>query len=207
MGMNYEYDEEAAGHADDIANRIDENGPYVGRFKRAESIVSTNTGTKGILFEFNAPGGGIAQFSLYTEKADGSRVFGFNIVQAIMLLLGVKSLKAVPGKVQQFDEDQGKSVEVDGEVYPDLLDKDIGVLLQKELYTKRDGKDGFRMNLVLAFHPTSKLTASELKDRKVKPEKLEKTMKSLKTKDSREKRAHEPGQPAVGTTPAPAGEY
>lgn len=202
--MNYDYDEDAAGHADDFANRIDESGAYVGKFKRAESIVSANTGTKGIKFEFEAPGGGNTQFSIYTEKEDGTRIFGFNIVQAMMTILGLRSLRAVEGKVMVFDADEGKSIEEDGEVYPDLIGKDIGVVLQKELYTKQDGKDGTRMGLSLVFHPTSKLTASEMKDRKAKGEKLERVLRSLKTKDSRTKKAAEPGQPAVG---APAGDF
>jgi len=202
--MNYEYDENAASHADDFANRIDENGPYVGVFKRAEAIESANTGTKGIRFEFEAPGGGTAQFSLYTEKEDGTRIFGFNIVQAMMTMMGLRGLKSAPGKVMQYDEDAGKSIEVDGEVYPDLIGKSIGVFLQKELYTKRDGKDGSRMNLVSVFHPESKLTASEIKERKVKPEKFERILRSLKTKDSREKKASEPSQPGLG---APVGDY
>lgn len=202
--MDYTYDEDAAGHADDFANRIDENGAYVGKFKRAEALVSANTGTKGIRFEFEAPGGGSASFSLYTEKEDGTRIFGFNLVQAMMTVLGLRSLRASAGKVMRYDPDEGKSVEEDGEVYADLIGKDIGVILQKELYTKNDGKDGFRMNLATVFHPTSRLTASELKDRKSKPEKIERILRSLKTKDNREKRAAEPGQPAVG---APAGEY
>jgi hypothetical protein len=200
--MNYEYDEDAAGHAEDFANRVDENGAYIGQFKRAEAIVSSNTGTKGVRFEFEAPGGGSAAFSIYTEKSDGTRIFGFNIVQAAMSILGLRSLKAVPGKVQEFVD--GKLAEVDGEVYPDLLGKNIGVVLQKELYTKGDGKDGWRMNLQTVFHPTSKLTASEIKEKKAKPEKLDRILRSLKTKDSRQKREAEPAQPGAG---APAGDY
>ena len=202
--MDYSYDEEAAGHADDFANRIDENAAYIGQFKRVQEIVSANTGTKGIQFEFEAPGGGKAQFSLYTEKEDGTRIFGFNLVQAMMTVLGLRGLKGQPGKVMQYDADEGKSVEVDGIRYPDLEEKNIGVVLQKELYTKNDGKDGWRMNLATVFHPTSKLTASEIKEKKAKSEKLERILRGLKTKDSRKKVAAEPGQPSVG---APAGDY
>lgn len=201
--MNYEYDDDAAGHADDFANRLDATGMYIGKFTKAESLV-TSKGSKGIRFEVEVPGAGKASFSLYTEKEDGSRIFGFNMVQGMMYLFGLKTLKAVPGKVQQYDEDLGKSVEVDGEVYPDLLNKNIGIVLQKELTSRKDGKDSYRMNLALLFHPDSKFTVSELKDRKAHPEKLEKLLKGLKDKDSREKRAPEPATPGVG---APAGEY
>jgi hypothetical protein len=202
--MNYEYDEEAASHAEDFANRIDENGLYIGRFKRADAIESANTGTKGIEFEFEMPGGGNATFSLYTEKSDGTRLFGFNKVMALMTLFRLRTIKAMPGKVSKFDADEGKRVEMDGEVYPDLLEKDIGVALSKELYTSNSGKDSYRMNLETFFDPKTKLTASEIKEGKAKPEKLERIVKQLKTKDSRVKKANEPAQPSAG---APVGDY
>lgn len=203
MGMNYEYDENAASHADDFANRIDESGLYIGQFKRADAI-ETEKHTKGIYFEFEVPGGGNAAFSLYTEKEDGTRIFGFNKVQAMMTILGLKRLQPKAGMVSQYDPEEGKRVEVEGEVYPDLIGKTIGCALEKELYTGGSGKDSYRMNLATVFHPDSKLTASEIRERKVKPEKIERIQRSLKTRDNREKRAAEPGQPAAGV---PSGEY
>lgn len=203
--MNYEYDDEAAGHADDFANRIDEPGLYVGEIKRADNIVSSQ-GTSGIYFEVEAPGGGSTSFTLYTEKQDGTRIFGFNKVQAAMTILGLRSLRTKPGMVSVYDEEQKKRVEQEGEVYPDLIGKTIGVALEKELTTNQSGKDSYRFNLATFFHPTSRLTASEIRERKVKPEKIEKVLKMIsKVKDNRVKKAAEPSQPAAG---APVdGEY
>lgn len=203
MGMNYEYDEGAASHADDFANRIDESALYIGEIKRADAVVA-QSGTKGMYFEVEIPGGGSTSFTLYTEKEDGTRIFGFNKVQALMTILNLKRLNAVAGKVMVYDADEGKKVEADGEVYPDLVGKQVGFALEKELYTNNSGKDSYRMNLAAFFHPTSKLTASEIREHKAKPEKIEKIQRGLKTKDSRVKHVSEPAQPSAGV---PSGEY
>lgn len=208
MSTSYDYDEAASAHADDVANRIDQCGAFIGAFKKVEAVTSKK-GTEGIHFEFDAPGGGSASFDCWTRKEDEDThqtktLFGLNQVQAMMAILGVRGLKAAPGKVGAYDEDTNKRIEIDGEVFPDLIGKQIGLVLQRENYSKTVGGEGYRMNLFGVFHPTSRLTASELKDRKVVPEKLEKMMRGLKTKDSRTTSVPEPAQPAIG---AAAGGY
>lgn len=200
MSTNYEFDPEASGKADDVASRIDTSAAYIGRFKDAHAIKSERTGTEGIHFEFSSPGGGSASFDVYTHKENGDKTFGWNQVQAMMAILGLRGLRSIQGKFEAYDFDAGKRVEQQGEIFPDLLDKDIGLVLQKELYTKGNGQDGFRMNLYGIFHAQSRLTASEIKERKVQPEKLEKMLRSVKNKDSRKigGATSEPAQPTVG---------
>lgn len=195
MGISYDYDDEAAGKADNVASRIDQSGPYIGRFKSANAMESSK-GTEGVHFEFDSPGGGSASFDLWTKKENGEAVFGINQLNAMLCVLGIRSLKSVEGKYEGWVD--GKREEVSGEIFPDLCNKDIGLVLQKELYTKGDGKDGFRMNLFGVFHPVSKLTASEIKEGKTKPEKMEKMVRGLKTKDSRTAPSNEPSQPSIG---------
>ena len=201
---SYDYDEKAASHADDVANRIDTGGPYIGVFKRAEATVSTQKGTEGIVLEFEVPGGGSVENTLWTRKSDGSSIFGDNMVQAIRLILGVKgSMNSVPGKVMIWED--GKKVEGGGEVFPQLLNKRIGVVFQKELFTKTNKQEGWRMNLYGVFDADSKLTASEIKEGVKEPKKLERLVRSAqKVKDSRVAAAAEPAQPSVG---AAAGDY
>lgn len=199
---SFELDDEAASKADNVANRIDQSAAYIGRFKTVHSIKAERTGTSGLHFEFVSPGGGQAGFDVYTVKADGTKTFGWNQVMALMALLGLRSLRGVKGKHEAFVD--GKRQEVEGEVFPDFADKDIGLVLQKERYNKQDGGETFRMNLQALFHPVTKMTSSEIKERKATPEKLEKILRSLKDKDSRKVQAAEPGQPAVG---APEGSY
>jgi hypothetical protein len=135
-------------------------------------------------------------------------VFGKAQVDAIMFLLGLKSLKSVPGKVQRWvDNDKGEreKMEVDGRVFPDLCNRSIGIVLQKELYSKKASSgDGQRMSLYGLFQPETKLMMSEIKERKSKPEKLDRLLKGLKTKDTRKAPEAEPSQPAIG---AGAGDY
>lgn len=206
---DYSFDDSAASHADDIANRIDQSQAYVGAFSKAWAGESSK-GTKLIHFEFDAPGGGEASFDLYTKKKDPDTgewktIFGNNFVQAIMAVLNLKGLKGVPGKIMKYDEAENKRVEADGTVYPELCGKNIGLVLQKELYTKGNGSDGFRMNLYGVFHADSRLTASEIKAGAKKPEKLERLLRGLKNKDSRTKTTEEPAQTSLGVAAGEGG--
>lgn len=203
MTIEIGFNEELAGKADDFANRLDTSGAYIGTFLRAEATTS-QAGTEGIVFEFDGGSAGKTEFTLWTRKEDGSTAFGMNFVQALMLMFGLRNLRSVAGKVMRWDEDANGRVEQDGEVFPDLVGKRIGVVLQKELTTKRSGGDSYRMNLYGVFHHESKLTASEIRERKVQPAKLDKLLKSLKDKDNR-KASAEPAQPSMA--PAPSGTF
>jgi hypothetical protein len=206
MMVEFSYDPEAAGKADDVANRIDTSAAYVGQFKLVHAFASSK-GTAGLHFEFGSPGGGTASFDCYTHKEDGTPVFGNNQVQAMMAILGLKGLKSDVGKYEAWDKDEGKRLETEGDTFPDLCGKDIGLVLQKEKYTKGNGSEGFRMNLYGVFHPVTKFTASELKEKKAKPEKLEKMLRALKDKDSRTPTTAEPSQPQVGGVAPVEGSY
>lgn len=203
MATSYDYDEKAASHADDVANRIDTGGAYIGTFKRAEATVSAQKGTEGITLEFEVPGGGSVENTLWTRKSDGTTIFGDNLIQAARLIMGVKGrLASEPGKVLAWEE--GKRVQVDGDVFPALCGKRIGVVFQKELYTRTsDNKDGWRMNIYGVFDPDTRLTASEIREGVKEPKKLQRMINSAqKVKDSRTAAAAaEPAQPSLGAEP------
>lgn len=205
MSIEYDYDEKAATKADDAASRIAEAGPYIGKFTKAFAI-EAQSGAQGITFEFDSPGNGTIEFSLYTISKDGAPIFGANMVNAIMFLLGVKKLVSETGMVERYDADVGKRVEEDGEVFPALVGKPVGIVLQKELYTKSNGaRDGIRFGLYGLFQPETKLMMSEIKEKKTSPVKLDRLIKGLKVKDSRKAEVAEPSQPSVGM--GAAGEY
>lgn len=205
MITEYTFNEEQATKADDVANRIDTSGAYVGVFIRAEAVESEK-GTTGVKLEFDGGSAGRAEFTLWTRKDDGSNAFGMNFLQSIMMMMGLRGLASKEGRVLQWDADAGQRIEVDGEVFPDLVGKHIGVVLQKELTTRQSGGDSYRMNLYGVFHPDSKLTASEIRERKATPAKLDKLLKSLKDKDSR-KPGMEPAQPSMAFTGTSPGTY
>lgn len=209
VGVSYDYDESAAGHAEDFANRIVESAAYEGVFVKCWPILSKTKddgtgGTAGIHFEFEAGDHSTASFDLYTVKKDGTKLFSYNMVMAMMGLMGVKGLKTKKGKIEVYDNETNKRVEVDGDTFPEMCGKKIGLVLQKELYTKSDGKEGSRMNLLASFQPETHLTMSEIKEKQTKPVKFERIMKGLRTKDSRIHQAAEPAQPSQGV---PAGDY
>lgn len=205
--VGYDYDEEAAGHADDFINRIDHSAAYEGVFTRVWAITA-GTGTKGVHFEFEAPGGAKSSFDIYTMKSDGTKLFSYNLLMAMLTILGLKGLRSKPGAIEAYSEEENRRVETTGETFPDLCGKKIGVVLQKELYTKSSGKEGYRMNLLGSFNAETRLTASEIREgvRKADPEngKLAKMVRGLRTKDSRTVKPAEPDQPSQAV---PQGDY
>lgn len=200
--VDYEDDDGSAiTRSDKNAARVTEGGAYLGEFTRAEHFV-TDGGAVGIELEFETSDGGRVTTKVYTFGKAGQKTFGYDQIQGLKLLLGVKTLKPVAGKVHQWvDGASGNRelAEVDGMVFPDLCGKKIGIIFEKELTgTKGDSGDRFRFNLYGAFDVTTKLTASEIKDRKVKPEKVEKMLRGLKVKDGRKAGVVETAQPAIG---------
>ncbi|KCB26243.1 hypothetical protein [Bordetella hinzii] len=176
----YKLDTQAAKQADSTGGRISEKGKYVGKFTRAEHVVSDRTGTMGIDFDFVTDSGQRARFSIYTRRSDGTNTYGFKQLNAIMTCLGLRELadpKNVPAKV--YDHDQGKEVEVVVPQFPELLGKPIGLLLHMEEYGDQ-GK--WRPAFSFAFRATDELMASEILDRKTAPEQLPKALLTLRDK-------------------------
>lgn len=197
MAIEYNYDEEQAQKADKAADAISEAGPYVGVFKRA-SAITAQSGSAGIAFEFEVPGTGATYFSLYVQDASGNPMSpGGPFLGAIQFLLGCRGLKSEVGDVEVYDEEAKARVTQKGEVFPSLCGKPIGILFQKELYSKNNGMDGERLSPILFFQPETKLTMTEIKGRVAKPVKLERLVKSLKVYDKRKKGVDTP-QPSVG---------
>lgn len=197
------YDDEdgsSINRSDKNASRVTEGGAYLGEFTRAEHFV-TDKGATGVELEFETGEGGKVVTKVYTIGKTGQKTFGWDQIQGLKFLLGVKTMKGTAGTVHQWvDGERGRElVEVPGIVFPELCGKKIGIIFEKELTgSKGDNGDRFRFNLYGAFDATSKLTASEIKDRKAKPEKVEKMLKGLKTRDGRKAEAVEPAQPGIG---------
>lgn len=204
--FDFELDNDAVAKGDKNADRITDSGAYIGKFTSVAYLENEDTGSRGLEFEFESVTGGQASFTVYTHSKKTGELkttFGYDQVQALMYLLGVKTLKRVPGIINGWVGDEGARTrgEVEGFHFPELENKPIGIVLQKELTTKKTGSgDSHRWNLYGQFDPVSKLTASELRDRKTRPEKFDKLMKGLKDKDSRKSRGgeSEPSQPGMG---------
>ena len=174
----YALDANEARKADTQGNQIKEIGKYVGAITQAEDITA-KTGTKGIALSFTSNSGQKAKVSIYTLKADGTKIGGFSMLSALMTCLQVRNIAPKPGKVTHYDYDAKADLIEDGSVFAELC-KPIGLLLETEDFLKQDGSTGTRMVLRGVFQATTELTASEILDRKTVPEALPKMVAALR---------------------------
>lgn len=198
MTFTFEYDDDLAKKADDAASRLTEPGAYVGQFKQAVVKVSDKKGAKGFDLSFEVPGVGVAELSLWTHSAEDKPYSDANYLNAIMYLLGVRTLKSETAVIEKYDFDLKERVDTEVETIPSLCGKPVGLVLQKELYSKTKGGTAERLLIAGVYQPETKLTVTELKEKKTTPVKLERLLKALKVKDSRKAEKEEPAQPSLG---------
>lgn len=172
----YQLDANAAREADSIGSYLTETGKYTGTFTRAEKLISKNKGTHGIGFTFESAGQ-TTRFDVWTMDASNKHLSGFKAVNAIMACLSLRGITPKTGQVERYNWDTQQKETVQADVFPDLVGKPIGLVLQKTEYEKmRDGQytgeTGWRLELVAPFRAADEFTASEILDRKTKPEKL-----------------------------------
>lgn len=195
MSIEFTYNEAAAFDADKGALQLTDAGAYVGTFTKAFAKTA-ESGATGIELQFTAPGVGVTSITLWIEK-DGKAIFGENFLNAMLFLMGLPGAKAVRGEVEVYDRDAGARVKQEGDTYPALCGKQIGVVFRKELYTTKDGMDGERLSLELLFQPETNLTFTELKKGIVKAQMQPKFLANLKVKDKR-KKVVDTAQPDLG---------
>ncbi|MBU4609184.1 hypothetical protein IMZ29_01015 [Achromobacter sp. GG226] len=175
----YKLDTQAAKQADRVGGRITEKGKYVGTFTRAQHVVA-DTGTIGIDFDFVTDDGTRARFAIYTQKADGTQIYGFKQLMAMMTCMQVRELtNPINQRARVYDFDAGQEVDVVVPQFPDLLGKKVGLLIRMEEY----GDNGkWRPGLAGAFQAETELVASEILDRKTVPSQLPKMVQALRDK-------------------------
>lgn len=191
----YELDPNEARKADQTGNRISEIGKYVGTFTQAEDLTA-GSGTKGVGFRFDA-NGQTANLSLYTTKTDGTKLMGYQSLMAIMTCMKLRGITPKPGTVKHWDNEARQEVTKQAQVFPDLCGKPIGLLLETEDYPKQNGGTGVRMVIAGIFQADTEFTASEILDRKTKPEQLGKMVARLRHRPVREGKAPAAAKPAT----------
>lgn len=202
----YTLDVNSAKKADTIGAYISETGKYVGTFLRAEKLVSQSKGTHGIGFTFKAEDGRETRFDVWTMKANNEPLSGMNQINAMMACLQLRGLKESNQRVKKWDPDQNAEAVMDAICFADLMNKPIGLLLRSEEYEKmkngvKTGETGWRMNLFACFQASTELMASEILDRKTKPEQLAKALGALADKPLKKQaggHAHAPAQSGGG---------
>lgn len=188
--MTLRLDSKAARAADVINSGIKETGKYIGVITRAEKLVA-GTGTEGLGLSFRADNGQTADYlDLYHTKANGETLSAFKTVNALMCCAKVMEAEEGRIKCEKWIKTKGarEIVEVPG--YPALMGKRIGLLLQKSLETDDKGKDSERMQIFGVFNAETELTASEMYDKKTKPERLGAMLEALIARPVRDNRKH-----------------
>lgn len=158
----YTLDTEAAKQADSGNGRISETGKYIGQFTKAKKVVSTQ-GTEGIEFSFEANNGQSADYlTVWTINREGKQIYGFKQLMALMTCLKVRNIDAKSGEVEEYDSIAKQMVKHQAEIYPALMNKSIGVLLQMEEYEKKDGSVGTKASFAGFFDPQTEQVAVEI---------------------------------------------
>jgi hypothetical protein len=182
MSRSYTLDTKAASAADNIVSRIDQTGKYVGTLTRVEIVTSKNE-TEGVEFSFKSDDGATADFlSLWTYNAKGEALPSLKTLNAMMTVCKAKTLTPTAGQVEKWDSGSGQRGKFPATIFPELTNKRIGLLLQREEYEKRDGSIGAKVNIVGCFDPDTELTASEILARKTEPETLSRMVTALRDK-------------------------
>lgn len=177
--MEYTLNTEAAKQADNINQRIDSSGKYMGVLTRAEPITSKK-GSKGVDMSFRSDTGATADYlTLWTHNADGKQLQGFNVLMAIMTCLRVRDLKPQDGTVEKWDADQQKRVTMTVPLFKELMGKPLGLLLHMEEYAKTAGGTAWKPMISAPFDK-DEFTASEILNKAKAPEILAKMVLSLR---------------------------
>lgn len=200
--MDFNLNPNNARAADQHNASVSEPGKYTGTIARAEAVTSKK-GTKGLELTIKTDDGATADYlTIWVQKPSGEELSGANAVSALMTCIKIKHAKVGTINVEKWDADsrQRETVEVPG--YPEMMNKQIGVVLQKELYTKANGSDGAKMNIVGFFEAGTEFTAGEILDKATMPKQLEKTVAWLMTKPVKDSRTNQGAQVSHGAPPS-----
>jgi hypothetical protein len=148
------------------AGSIDQTGAYVASINWAKAVQSSK-GTWGVEIQAATDDGRSLRnpVTLWTIKPDGTRIFGHDILDSLLICAGMKAGAALkPGRVQAkvWDATERKMIDEEADGYPALTGKRVGLLIQREAYIKQSGETGYRLNLTGAYHPDDMRSAGEI---------------------------------------------
>ena len=152
---------------------ITESGAYVGKLSAKYVQGSNGSKSAGIEFSLECDQGKLNYLTAWYQKKDGTcNTTGYNLVNAMMGLLKLQTLTS-----KQVGEDW---------VCPEFEGKQLGLVVQKELFTKNDGSEGYKFEIVMPFSAQSRKTLKEALAN-APATAVDKMIPLLKTKDNRNK--------------------
>lgn len=151
---------------------ITESGAYVVTILEAKYMTS-QSGAESIEFSVETEDGKKANYiNIYCQKKDKTpNKYGINMINAIMGCIGVPQLTT-------------KMIDAHTHLAPELTDQRVGLVLQKTLKTKSDGKDTYRLDILLPFVAQTRQTLEE-KIKNLPAQAIDKQVATLQDKDER----------------------
>lgn len=206
MARDYTLNNEAAKAAKESSQhsrRITESGLYAGKIKYAWGETNQKGNDLVNIIFVSDDGQECGPIQLYTHNAKGETLFGFGTLAAISICMRVKDNPPVLGPVTTYDFDAKAEVTRSEETFPALMGKPIGLVIQMEEYTGRNGVK-HKPTIANSFEVSTRLVAAEILDKKAEPKLLsnvEKWLAQNPVKPER-KRAAPAGTPPIsnGTT-------
>lgn len=194
MSLSYNLDANDAREGDNGGNnRIDQSGAYIGVITMAKAIVSTKN-TLGIEMTFKSDTGQEANYlQLWTQNAQGEKIYGAKVLNALMACLKTRSIAPVKAQIMEYDHTVQNEVPVTADTYPELMNKRIGIVLQREEYLNKLGEVKSKFNIFSCFDAETRQTATEILD-KSKAERLDKLLAHLKDKTLTKPTIQQPSQ-------------
>lgn len=189
----FTYNQESAIKA---GGTIRENGAYIGKITDAD-YKKANSGSLGLELTLETNDGAEFKYlTLWYQKADGAEIKGgSSMISAIMGIVGLNNLTQ-----KQVGIDQQTQAPIF--CAPELIGQQIGFLLQKTLYTKNNGEEGYKFEIRLPFDAQTGQTLKE-KLNNQQPEMVKRMESTLKDKDERQQ--NNQSAPAQFGQPAPQG--
>jgi hypothetical protein len=163
-----------------FGGKIETSGAYSGRLTLAKERIA-KTGAKGIEFTFESDEGQVARYlSLWVERANGERMaYGYGLLSALMTCLDIGTIESTPATLDEWHAETSQWLPTRAEVFESLLNKPIGVLLQRE-ERNWEGKTQVSMKIVEFFDPQDRRTPAEILANEPHPKALENLIAGLR---------------------------
>jgi single-strand DNA-binding protein len=159
---------------------LQDGGAHTVTIISAEYIIA-KTGSQGMEFEIKTDSGQSAKFiTIYYKKADGAVInSGYSTLCGIMFFLGLQGLSMQNAGADSFA--------------PELAGQKVGLFLQKVLYTKNAGGEGYKFDIRAPYKFDTLHTVREAQENK-QPTAIQNWINSYQDKD--ERTAQQPQSPS-----------